>query len=250
MGLLSQEEIDQYHQDGVVFVRGFLTPAEVQSVNDAMNRYVAEVVPRLPEAERVYEGDTLHLRNLFHMDVHDDFFSNFGTQEKLIDLVEELEGWRYELHYVESFMKPAQCGSEVPMHQDEPFLGLIHPQFATAWFPLDPVDEGNGTLRFILGSHKWGAIPHETGTVPGSPFITSNADALKNMPNVPAILEPGDLALFPCRLLHYSLPNRSMRRRRIVGVGMRGPDAGLKMSEDDRTRIVNSMRLDELGQRT
>lgn len=133
------------------------------------------------------------------------------------------------------------------MHQDEPFLNLMRPHFATAWFPLDRVDEGNGTLRFILGSHKWGAIPHELGTVPGSPYITSNAEALKTLPNIAAILEPGDVAIFPCRLLHYSLPNMSERPRRILGVGMRGPDAGLKMPDESKGSIVNSLRLNELG---
>jgi phytanoyl-CoA hydroxylase len=247
MGFLSQKEIDQYHEDGVVFLRGFLTPAEARSANEELDRYIDEVVPRLPEGERVYEGEASHLRNLFHMDVHDEFFSKFGHQEKLRDIVEELQGWRYQLHYVESFLKPAHCGSEVPVHQDEPFLNLMRPHFVTAWFPLDPVDEGNGTLRFILGSHKWGAMPHDLGTLPGSPYITSNAEALKAMPNVPAVLEPGDVAFFSCRLLHYSLPNRSERRRRILGVGMRGPDAGFKMPEENSASIVNSLRLNELG---
>lgn len=246
---ISHSDVQKYHDDGVIILREFLSSDEVSLVNDALMHYVEEIVPRLPEDERVYESNASQLRNLFHMHVHDPFFLRFGTNPKLKSVVEALEGWHYELHYVESFLKPAKCGSEVPMHQDEPFLGLVKPQFVTAWFPLDQVDEGNGTLRFILGSHKWGRIDHDNTTIPGSQFVTANSEALKELPNVPAVMKPGDVALFNCRLLHYSLANTSDKSRRIIGVGMRGPEAGLRVEPHSTARIANSILLQDAENR-
>ena len=246
MAIVTTSEKEKYLEDGVIFLRNFLGPDEVKATQDRVQYYVDNIIPNIPENERVYEDEGIALRNMFHMHLYDEYFNKFGNMAKLKEAVFELEGWACELHYVESFMKPKNVGSEVPMHQDEVFLSIARPQFVTAWFPMDPVDTRNGTLRFILGSHKWGAIPHETTTIPGSQYVTANADALKQLPSLAAELMPGDIALFGCRLLHYSLPNTSDRPRRILGVGLHGPDAGVLQREEDWERILESMTLDEM----
>src|SRR5436190_39806 len=43
-------------------------------------------------------------------------------------------------------------------HQDSPYWPTLAPKdvMVTAWVALDDVDEGNGCMRMMPGTHQWG----------------------------------------------------------------------------------------------
>jgi ectoine hydroxylase-related dioxygenase (phytanoyl-CoA dioxygenase family) len=64
----------------------------------------------------------------------------------------ELRLWHDQIQY-----KPATVGGANMWHQDAPYWPIIRPMTqVTAWVALDDVDEGNGCMRMIPGSHRWG----------------------------------------------------------------------------------------------
>jgi hypothetical protein len=53
--------------------------------------------------------------------------------------------------------KPANIGGVNMWHQDAPYWPvLVGGTQVTAWIALDDVDAGNGCMRMVPGSHRWG----------------------------------------------------------------------------------------------
>lgn len=60
-----------------------------------------------------------------------------------------------------ALLKPARDGAETPWHQDDAYLpGDVDRARVSIWMPLQPVNEENGCLGYIPGSHKWDVLPH------------------------------------------------------------------------------------------
>ena len=70
-----------------------------------------------------------------------------------------------------------------PWHQDAPYYFVDGSQTVSMWIPLEAVDAGGSTLRFIAGSHQWGKLVrplswadssdfHDPGTVGADDFLS------------------------------------------------------------------------------
>lgn len=236
-----------YDADGVIIIRNFLNSETVLELKARLESYVDERVPTIPAEHVVYEEGNRAIRNLWRLDFYDPYFDGFGRLPPLRALVQKLTDSEFELHFVEAFMKPTVEGSEVPMHQDVVLQGLSSPEYLAAWFPLDPVDNENGPLHFIPGSHKWGPLEHEPILNVGSRLVTRNADQLKSLPATVGIMEPGDVALFNGYTLHYSIPNSTDRPRRAIAVGMRGPGVLAEPEKKNWERAVNSLSVQDIS---
>jgi ectoine hydroxylase-related dioxygenase (phytanoyl-CoA dioxygenase family) len=109
-------------------------------------------------------------------------------------------------------------------HQDSRFrkpdrayrnLGTSYVQTGLA---LDPHTPESGCLRFVPGSHLWGALPLDCSEdVLGSPMRDAVLEAagLSGGDAVDLVLEPGDLALWSPYLVHGSGTNCSGHQRRL-----------------------------------
>ena len=104
-------------------------------------------------------------------------FRNFALDIRLRDILRRIIGEEPLLKSDQLFMKPPRFGSEKPYHQDN-FYFRCTPgdHVVTAWIALDDVDEENGCLRYISGSHKKGIIGHVE--VPGQPYNLAPPDDL------------------------------------------------------------------------
>ena len=65
----------------------------------------------------------------------------------------ELRVWHDQIQY-----KPPQVGGVNMWHQDSPYWPILTPKTSqvSAWVALDDVDESNGCMRMVRGSHRWG----------------------------------------------------------------------------------------------
>ena len=68
---------------------------------------------------------------------------------------------------VEWFNKPPGTDSPTPPHQDNYYFCLRPPSVLTIWLALDPVDEENGCLRYVAGSHRQGIRAHARSNILG-----------------------------------------------------------------------------------
>lgn len=101
-------------------------------------------------------------------------------------------------------------------HQDITYLGLEPPEIVTAWYAIDDVDDQNGCLRLVPGSHVRGIRDHNDSMSPGN-ILNKNQEAVLSLAdkamieNVP--LRAGAACVFPGTLLHSAGENVTPRRR-------------------------------------
>ena len=120
----------------------------------------------------------------------------------------DLYGWGHMID------KPPRHGHETPWHQDESYWDPAFDYRAVgAWLALDDVDEDNGCMCFIPGSHRGEVLEHRhIGDDPAVHGLwTEHADPSTA---VAVPLMAGGATFHHPRTLHHTPPNRTDRRRR------------------------------------
>ena len=205
----------QYDRDGYIIVRQLLAPGEFAELRDHLDRYIREVVPTLPAADAFYEDKSRPetLKQLQRMD-QDPFFAAYLLHPVWKSLAEALLGEATHAEGTEWFNKPPATNHVTPPHQDNYYFCLVPPQVLTMWMALDPVDEENGCLRYVPGSHLRGIRPHgRTKTLGFSQGILNYGDA-DRADEAPIPLQPGDVTVHHGNMIHRADANRSATRHR------------------------------------
>ena len=182
-----------WDENGWVVVRGFLDEDEVAGLRREIDRYIEEVVPTVPDYEVMYDvkGRPETLKRLGHMSKYDEYFSDLIHTGKFTALAELLLGGDVVPQYCQLFNKPARVGVETPAHQDAFYIPLTPNEALTMWLALDTVDDENGCLRYISGTHKRPVRPHGPSGIFGfSLGVTDYGDA-DFAGEVPIPAEPG-----------------------------------------------------------
>ena len=101
---------------------------------------------------------------------------------------------------------PNQQLTVVPWHQDSGYFGAQSESalIPTAWIPLVPVDETNGCLQVVAGSHKMGLLNHHTEDREGR-FLEVLDSLIDESKVITCPMETGDALLFHNLTLHRSV---------------------------------------------
>jgi phytanoyl-CoA hydroxylase len=236
-----------FDRDGYVVLRGFFSRDEVGEIRDNIARYVREVGPGLPAGEVMYEDRERPetLKRLAHVDQYDRWFREFLHTGRSTALAELLLGGPVVGQQLAWFDKAPRDSTPTPAHQDGYYFLLEPPAALTMWVALDEVDEANGCLRYVPGSHRRGMRPHARTTVVGfSQGIEDYGDADRAAEvTVPA--SPGDLLAHHCLTVHSADANGSPdRHRRSLGLIYYAADAhvdGARLEAYQR-RLVEDLR--------
>ena len=216
-----------FHEDGFAVARGFLAPSEVELVIERLERYVREIVPRLPDMDVFYEDKSAAgtdrsraIRMLSRMQHHDEHFEALLHDERFRALGEALWSGPVVPQDIACFDKPTLNAAPTPAHQDGYYFIIEPCEAVTMWLALDRVDEENGCLYYVRGSHRRGMRPHaRTSTLGFSQGITDYPLPWDVEHEVKVTAEPGDLILHHGMTVHRAGGNRSpTRRRRALGL--------------------------------
>ncbi|MFC9689894.1 phytanoyl-CoA dioxygenase family protein [Kribbella sp. NPDC056951] len=119
------------------------------------------------------------------------------------------------------FKPPGSRGQA--LHQDNFYLKAEPGTCVAAWMALDRVDEANGCLQVVPGSHRWPILCTEKADT-----TVSFTDVTVPLPApdaaVPVVMEPGDVLFFHGALVHGSAPNvtEDRFRRALIGHYIQG----------------------------
>jgi ectoine hydroxylase-related dioxygenase (phytanoyl-CoA dioxygenase family) len=200
--MLSQSEIDHYHEAGYV-IPDFRLPEEaLEEIRAGHDRLLA----RHPEF-RDYCSCLLQ---------YDLGFLNHARHPAILDMVEQLLGPNFALWNSSFFAKPAGNGKRTPWHQDGEYWPIRPLATCTVWIAVDAATPENGCLRVIRGSHQERRLRRHRTVAAGEVTLTQELqpDEYDERQAVDLVLAPGQVSLHDVFLLHGSEANTSARPRR------------------------------------
>lgn len=230
-----------YEQNGFVIARNFLSHDELSELTAELNRFIRDVVPTLPASHAFFvDRSRLEtLKQLQNMDV-DPFFDEYRSHPKWSELAEAIIGEPCTAKGPEWFGKPPGTDSPTPPHQDNFYFCLRPPNVATLWLALEPVDEENGCLRYVPGSHRKGIRDHTATRVLGFSQGIVDFGESDRADEVAVTLAPGDLVAHHGETIHRADPNRSAtRHRRGFAMVFRGKS--VQRDEDAYARYMAAL---------
>lgn len=231
-----------FDRDGFVVVRQFLDEAQRNELQANLQRYIREVVPTLPATDAFYEDRARPetLKQLQHMG-GDPFFRDYRQHPRWTALAEALVGPSVTSNEPEWFNKPPATAHVTPPHQDNFYFCLSPPDVATLWLALDEIDEENGCLRYVTGSHKASVRAHGPTSVLGFSQGVLDYGPGDAALETPVFLAPGDLVAHHGNTIHRADANVSHERhRRAFAIVYQG--AHCKRDEDAFQRYQDALR--------
>ena len=154
---LSPAQIAQCERDGYLFFPGLFSPAETRTLTDAVPALYAR-----REAYNVREKGSDAVRTNFAAHLYSEPFAKLARHPRMVQPVEDLFGEKLYMHQFKINGKMAFEGDVWQWHQDygtwkNDDMMPTERAMNVAIF-LDDVNEYNGPLMFIPGSHKKGVV--------------------------------------------------------------------------------------------
>jgi len=206
-----------FHEDGFVSLPGFLRPNEVEMVRKQTHRFIAETVPTLPPAVVYCEekGNLSTLKQVQQLFQFDRFFAAMMFGSRFEKLARVLLGEPAVGRNMQYFNKPPGSNDATPPHQDGAFFFLQSGSALTMWLALEDVEEEQGCVRYIHGSHKLGLRPHVNSGVLGFSQRIEDFGTQHDQENeVPCPADAGQLIVHHDRMIHYAHRNTTLDRGR------------------------------------
>jgi ectoine hydroxylase-related dioxygenase (phytanoyl-CoA dioxygenase family) len=221
--MLTQEQVARFQADGFIKGSRVLGDEEVETLQREMLRIIDE--------QHTLEQKPVLLRNLsgkadapvwqivniwqasepFRALIH-----NPVIVQELVQLTgaSELRLWHDQIQY-----KPAQVGGVNMWHQDSPYWPTLMPkdQQITAWVALDDVDEDNGCMSMVPGSHRWGDQISFLHTFKDFDALPPEFDGHR-LTRISCPVRRGEVHYHHSLTWHGSHANRSGRPRRAIAL--------------------------------
>ena|SRR5436853_3269510 len=175
---LSQAQIESYGEDGFLLLEDCFSQAEIELFLEGVSREFEIDSPR-----RILERSGA-VRSVFASHVHSDLFNCLSRLRRLVEPAMQLLRSEVYTHQFKINAKAALEGDQWEWHQD--FLywhkedGMREPRVLTATVFLQDVNEFNGPMLLIPGSHKLGMIDLKAQAAPadaGNGFYDSGLQA-------------------------------------------------------------------------
>jgi ectoine hydroxylase len=210
---LSSEQLAAFDRDGYLFFPSLFTPDETRVLTNEVPRLYAQMRP-----ENVREKGSDAVRTNFAAHMYSAPYARLARHPRMIDPVVQMFGEAVYMHQFKINGKMAFDGDVWQWHQD---FGtwknddeMPEPRAMNVAIFLDEVNEFNGPLMFIPGSHKLGVIDaaHDTATT-SYPLWTIDHDTIRRLVERGGIVAPkgpaGSMILFHSCLVHASTSNLS-----------------------------------------
>jgi ectoine hydroxylase-related dioxygenase (phytanoyl-CoA dioxygenase family) len=147
----------------------------------------------------------------------DDLTLQWMIDDRLDEVMTTLLGRSpYAVQTMIYFKPPGSRGQA--LHQDNFYLKAEPGTCVAAWMALDRVDQDNGCLEVVPGSHRWPILCTEKADTKVS-FTDVTVPLPEADAAVPVVMEPGDVLFFHGALVHGSAPNVTTDRFRRALIG-------------------------------
>ena len=210
---LSTAQREQFEREGYLFFPALFSRQEVKALTDEVPALYAQ---RRPENVREKTGDVV--RTNFAAHLYSAPFARLARHPRMVEPVKALFGEDVYMHQFKINGKAAFDGDVWQWHQDYGTWRaddqMPEARAMNVAIFLDEVNEFNGPLMFIPGSHKLGVLDaeHDVSTT-SYPLWVINKSSIEKLVNRGGIVAPkgppGSMILFHGCLVHASTSNLS-----------------------------------------
>jgi ectoine hydroxylase len=210
---LSAEQIQRFDREGYLFFPGLFSPQEIKTLTDEVPSLYAQ---RRPENVREKTGDVVRTNFAAHLYSYP--FAKLARHPRMVEPIKALFGEDVYMHQFKINGKAAFDGDVWQWHQDYGTWRaddqMPEARAMNVAIFLDEVNEFNGPLMFIPGSHKQGVLDaqHDTSTTSYPLWVITNDTISQLVANGGIVAPkgpPGSMILFHGCLVHASTSNLS-----------------------------------------
>ncbi len=248
--ILDGGQIDRFVRDGFLLIDDLFSPDELDRVRASIEEATAERTERT-----VFESFSEVVRSVYGVHQHHRAFSDLARHPRVAGAAKQLLDGDVYVYQSKLNTKWAFDGDVWPWHQDYVYWleedAMPAARALTAAVFLDDINELNGAMMVIPGSHRSGVLDFETskGRPPGYenapgwiPSLTAkmkytlDKKGLERLAREAGVVAPkgraGSVLFFHCNLAHASPSNLSPFNRTLMlytynRVDNAPPEAGL-----------------------
>lgn len=221
MAVLSKEQIDAFWRDGYLMVDDAVTPAQLARLKaeiagwvEESRAHLAPFGPPTVDGRPRFDMGTEHtaakpaLRRINNPSDISDIYREVMLDARTVDMVADLIGPDVKFHHCKINLKLPGARTEVNYHQDFAYTPHTNDYIVTALLFLDDIDEANGCLTVVPGSHKGPMLSlFEGDRFTGAVASDEEKQALAK--SLPCVGKAGAVCLMHTKLLHGSAANSS-----------------------------------------
>jgi len=247
MALLDQEQRQFYGENGYLVIRGVLHDRDLDPVRrviadrvdqEARQLHAEGKITDLHEAApftqrlmEVYRGLKRRAigwnKEAFSKEMYD-----LSVHSAILDVAESFVGPELQFNgdYWVRTKLPNETVTTFPWHQDSGYYGDPTESYhlLSLWLPLVDVDERNGCMQVIPGSHRWGLRPVDRDA-DGHHIPTEDIETRGRVETLR--MKIGDVLAFHNLTFHCSLMNTSDEIRWSIDLRYSASDVPLKWLE-------------------
>ncbi len=210
---LTGEQLQRFERDGYLFFPGLFEAEEIAVLNEEVPRLYAQRRP-----ENVREKGSEAVRTNFAAHLYSAPFARLARHPRMVEPVRQILGEAVYMHQFKINGKAAFDGDVWQWHQD---FGtwfnddlMPEPRAMNVAIFLDEVNQFNGPLMFIPGSHVLGVLDagHDLTTT-SYPLWTIDNDTIARLVERGGLVSPqgpaGSMIVFHSCLVHASGSNLS-----------------------------------------
>ena len=225
--IVSQSQIDQFRQDGAIFLKNKFDASWIKKLQSGIERDIKNPSPRF-KSHTIDPDKPAYLEDYWTWDLVPEF-KDFVFNSPYAQIASELmSAKKINLVMDNWFLREAGSKSSTPFHHDISYFDM-EGTMCVLWLPLQP-SKANEGVAWVKGSHLWNKlflrILFKDGhKVEGDECVIDGKkyelppDILNNKDNYEFLkwdCEIGDCVIFDMRTLHgtlsSSIPNKTLSR--------------------------------------
>ena len=228
--MISEQDVAFYNDNGYLVVRDVLSADEVARAPARHGGICRGCTPRVTEHNEIYDLEDSHsaaeprVRRIKTPHAHHETYGRMVAHPNILAVLQKLWGPSVRFDVSKLNLKAAGYGAPVEWHQDWAFYPHTNDDLAAVGIMLDDVDETNGPLMVIPGSHKGPILDHHAdgyfcGAIDPGRGEVDFGEAVK------LTGAAGSITIHHARTIHGSATNTSGKPRRLLLHQYRAADA-------------------------
>jgi phytanoyl-CoA hydroxylase len=227
--MIDREAVAFYRDNGYLVVPEVLSQAEVAALREVTETFV-ERARAVTSHDEIYDLEDSHsaaeprVRRIKTPHRWHDTYHRMVDHPRILAVLQKLWGPSIRFDVSKLNLKAAGYGAPVEWHQDWAFYPHSNDDLAAVGIMMDDVDDSNGPLLVIPGSHKGPIFDHHADGVFCGAMDPARGE-VDYRKAVPLTGPAGSITIHHVRTVHGSATNSSGRPRRLLLHQYRAADA-------------------------